>query len=339
VATSAPADVHGVLVLDKTSGPTSHDAVAVARRALGTRQVGHTGTLDPMATGALVLVIGEATKLVNVLAGQSKAYRASLQLGVATTTLDAEGEPVETRPVPALSLAQVELAAQRFHGEIEQRAPLVSAIKVGGKSLHKRARAGEAVEPPLRKVRVDALRVLCVDGARIDLELECGKGFYVRALARDLAEALGTVGHLSALRRTRNGMFAAAGALDFAAVRQAARGTEHDREQVRARVLPLVDVCRMLPHALLDAAGSEHARQGRPVPLASLYAANPHEAAERGQPPALRAAAAFAPNSADERRPPAEGESLIALGPALEPIAIVERSGDALRVLRGFRGV
>jgi tRNA pseudouridine55 synthase len=321
VATSAPGGVHGVLVLDKTPGPTSHDAVAVARRALGTRQVGHTGTLDPMATGALVLVAGEATKLVNLLGAQSKAYRASLQLGTATSTLDAEGEQLATQPVPALSLSQVQLVARRFCGEIEQRAPLVSAIKVGGKSLHKRARAGEVIEPPLRKVRVDALEVLCVDGARIELSLECGKGFYVRALARDLAEALGTVGHLSALRRTRNGAFAVEGALDFTALRAAAHGTDDERQRVRERVLPLAEICRMLPHAQLDATGCEHARQGRAVPLASLCIASGPE---------------LAPSARDPSRLPAEGEPLIALGPELEPLAIVERSGEMLRVLRGF---
>jgi tRNA pseudouridine55 synthase len=321
VETSAAAGLHGVLVLDKTSGPTSHDAVAVARRALGTRQVGHTGTLDPLASGVLVLVVGEATKLVTLLSAEAKVYRASLRLGLATTTLDAQGEPVATRAVPPLSLAQVEQAARRFCGEIEQRAPLVSAIKVGGKSLHKRARAGEEIEPPLRKVRLSRLDVLSVEGAQIELDLECGKGFYVRALARDLAEALGTVGHLSALRRTRNGAFAAQGALDFTALRQAAHGSEREREQVRERVLPLAQVCRMLPHGLLDAAGCEHARHGRSLPLSSL------RGLERS---------AFA---RDLGALPAEGESLIALDDGLQPLAILERSGEALRVLRGFRGV
>lgn len=318
MATDERGGAHGVLVLDKTSGPTSHDAVAVARRALGTRQIGHTGTLDPMATGALVLVLGEATKLVNLLGAQSKAYRASLQLGVATSTLDAEGEPRETKPVPALTLAQVAQAARRFAGEIEQRAPLVSAIKVGGRSLHKRVRAGEAVEAPLRRVRVDALEVLSVQGACVELSVTCGKGFYVRALARDLAEALGTVGHLSALRRTRNGPFEVEGALDFDALRQAARGSEEDRLRVRERVLPLRRVCQMLPHAVLDASGGEHVRHGRAAPLASLCV-----------PASTGEAEAYVCS-------PLEGEPLIVLDVQRAPLAIVERSGDLLRVLRGF---
>ncbi len=325
MATSQRSDLHGVLVVDKTPGPTSHDVVAVARRALGTREIGHTGTLDPMATGVLVLVVGEATKLVNMLGALSKAYLASVRLGVATSTLDAEGEVVESRPVPALSLADVQLAAERFHGEIEQRAPLVSAIKIGGKSLHKRARAGEVIEPPVRRVRVDVLQVLAVQGECIELSVECGKGFYVRALARDLAEALGSVGHLSALRRTRNGQFVAEGAVDFTALRQAAHGTELDKQRLRERVLPLGQICQALPYAVLDPVGCEHIRHGRPVPLSSVCAVGPLSSMASD-------AAASGPHL------PADGEQLIALDASCTPLAIVRRSADVLRVVRGFCG-
>jgi tRNA pseudouridine55 synthase len=304
-------ELHGVLVLDKTSGPTSHDAVAVARRALGTREVGHTGTLDPLATGVLTLVVGEATKLVSLLGAQSKAYRARLQLGSATHSLDAQGEVTETRPVPPLTLDQVREAAARFVGTIQQRPPLVSAIKVAGKSMHKRTRAGELVELAPRTVELSELHIESLEAGQIELSLVCGKGFYVRALARDLAEALGTVGHLVALRRTRNGSLSVEGAIDFDGLRAAARGTDEQRAALRSRLLPLSDVCRGLPNVTLDDAGCLNARHGRPVVLTQLLTPLPET---------------------DPDGP------LIGLAASGQPIAILQPSVDVLRVARGFRG-
>jgi tRNA pseudouridine55 synthase len=308
MTTSPKAEISGLLLVDKSLGPTSHDVVAVARRALGTRAVGHTGTLDPTASGALVLVIGEATKLVNMLSGGEKRYHATLQLGAETTTLDAGGEVVATAAVPALTRADVEQAARAFAGEIEQRAPLVSAIKIEGRSLQKRVRAGETVEAPLRRVRIDALEIEAFDGQRVVFSVRCGKGFYVRALARDLAAALGTLGHLTALRRTHNAGFSVDDAVTFESLRAAARGTDQDRENVRARLLPLVSLCQRLPHASFDDDACTSLRHGRALSVTDWAHLGLEEQAE-----------------------------LIAFSSAGQPVAIVQRSLDTLRVLRGFR--
>jgi tRNA pseudouridine55 synthase len=309
VTTSPKAEPHGLLVVDKCLGPTSHDVVAVARRALGTRAVGHTGTLDPTASGVLVVVVGEATKLVNMLGAGEKRYEATIQLGAETNTLDAGGEVLKTSEVPALTRADVEQAAQRFLGEIAQRAPLVSAIKVDGKSLHKRARAGEVVEAPVRQVRVHALEIEAFDGARITLNVRCGKGFYVRALARDLALALGTLGHLSALCRTHNAGLSLDAAIGFDDLRAAARGSDELRDRVRARLLPLPELCRRLPHARFDAAACVSLGHGRTLALSDLA----------------------------QLSLPVEDE-FIALSEDERPVAIVARSVDGVRVVRGFHG-
>jgi tRNA pseudouridine55 synthase len=300
-------DVHGVLVVDKAIGPTSHDVVNVARRALQTKEIGHTGTLDPMATGVLVLVVGEATKLVNSLSALSKAYTATLKLGSSTTTLDAQGEVDETVPVPALAREDVERAASSFVGEIHQLAPIVSAIKVDGQSLYKRARKGQVVQAPVRRVRLDSVSITDVRADELDIALQCGSGFYVRAFARDLAVKLGTLGHLTALRRTRNGAFDLAQAIDFEDLR-AARADQALRPAVRARVLPLADVCRSLPHVVLDEEGTVHARCGRRIPRAHASGV-------------------------------VELPSLVAFDPAGVPVALVAPEPEQLKVLRGFRAL
>ncbi|HEX6239901.1 MAG TPA: tRNA pseudouridine(55) synthase TruB [Polyangiales bacterium] len=311
MTTSPASEPHGLLILDKCPGPTSHDAVAVARRALGTKAVGHTGTLDPMASGVLVVVVGEATKLVNLLSVGEKSYDASIQLGQATSTLDAEGEVSESAPVPSLTLEAVREASRAFLGETQQRPPAVSAIKVDGKSLHKRVRAGEQVEAPLRQVRVEALSVHALEGDTIRLSVCCSKGFYVRALARDLAQALGTVGHLTALRRTSNAGFGLEHAISFDAVRAALRADEAARQAVRARLIPLAQVCQRLPHRQVDAELTLLLGHGR-----SLSAEHPGPLADLS-----------------------DGQPVIALREDGAPVAIVERSGSALRVVRGFRDI
>ncbi len=300
-------DVHGVLVVDKAIGPTSHDVVYVARRALGTKEIGHTGTLDPMATGVLVLVVGEATKLVNSLSALEKRYSATVKLGASTSTLDAEGDVDGTAPVPALSLAQVEQAAASFLGEFAQRAPVVSAIKVDGQSLYKRARKGQVVEAPLRRVRLDEITIDALRGDEIDISIRCGSGFYVRSLARDLAEKLGTLGHLSALRRSQNGAFLVEQAVSFEVLR-AARDQEALRAELRTHLLPLAQVCRSLPHVELDEEGTVHARNGRRIPRTNASTV-------------------------------AELPSLVAFDPAGVPVALVAPEPDQLRVLRGFRAM
>jgi tRNA pseudouridine55 synthase len=318
-----------VLVVDKPRGLTSHDVVAQARRALRTREIGHSGTLDPMATGVLVLVVGEATKLVAHLTAATKVYEATLRLGQATDSLDADGRPTEERPVPALSLEQVRAVAAGFVGEIEQRVPAVSAIKLAGKPLYARARAGQVpAELPSRRVRLDALEVTAQREGELDLWLRCGKGFYVRALGRDLAAALGTVGHLSALRRLHNGFCSLEQAVEHAWLRAAAQGDEAARAQLRARLLPLDDVAWRLNRVILSEVGVDHARHGRPIPRSEVLGeslAPDHDSPVRVAFDAQgRAVALVEPRATQDAERSAQ--------PAGEP-----SSGAELRVLRGFR--
>jgi tRNA pseudouridine55 synthase len=197
----------GLLVVDKPAGPTSHDVVARMRRVLDERRIGHTGTLDPAATGVLALVLGRATRLAQFLTDSSKSYEAVVRLGVATDTGDAQGRaigPVGGRPVP--SRDAIEEALQGFRGTFLQQPPAFSAKRIGGKRSHDLARAGVAsVLPAPVSVTVHRLDIVGADGDCVTLNLECSAGFYVRALAADLGERLGVGAHLVALRRTRAG--------------------------------------------------------------------------------------------------------------------------------------
>ncbi|CAM3089422.1 tRNA pseudouridine(55) synthase TruB [Skermania piniformis] len=201
----------GLLIVDKPSGMTSHDVVSRCRRLLGTRKIGHAGTLDPMATGVLVLGVERATKLLGLLALTTKAYTATIRLGQATSTDDADGELLATTPASGVDEAAITAAVAALTGAIEQVPARVSAIKVDGRRAHARARAGEEFVLAARPVTVSRFDVLTRRdvGASIDLDVvvECSSGTYVRALARDLGAALGVGGHLTALRRTRVGPF------------------------------------------------------------------------------------------------------------------------------------
>lgn len=204
----------GVLLADKPQGITSHDAVARTRRALGTRKVGHAGTLDPMATGLLVLGVGPATRLLTHLVGLDKEYTATMRLGASTTSDDADGEVTavaDPAAVAAIDDAQIAAGIAALTGPIEQRPNSVSAIRVDGRRAYDLAREGEAVELPARPVTIHAFDLIDtrrLDGAiELDVRVECSSGTYIRALARDLGAALGVGGHLTALRRTRVGPF------------------------------------------------------------------------------------------------------------------------------------
>ncbi|MDK8449714.1 tRNA pseudouridine(55) synthase TruB [Corynebacterium mastitidis] len=200
----------GIVVVDKPRGLTSHDVVSRLRRALGTRKVGHAGTLDPMATGVLVAGIERGTKFLAHMTAATKAYRATIRLGQSTDTDDAEGEVTATAPparVEALDSAAIEAGLGALRGDIMQRPSRFSAIKVDGQRAYARARAGEEVELPARPVTVSRLVVLDRRGSDLDVEVRCSSGTYVRALARDLGAALGVGGHLTALRRTEVGPF------------------------------------------------------------------------------------------------------------------------------------
>jgi tRNA pseudouridine55 synthase len=260
----------GVLVIDKPRGPTSHDVVARVRKILRTREVGHAGTLDPMATGVLVVAIGEATKLVPYLTAEDKSYEATIALGVATDTLDAEGRetervPVSTAIVDALARShgaavahEIAAALDAERARTSQVPPAYSAIKVAGERAHAKARRGEDAALEARDVAVGALRLLDATGdpPSCSIAIDVAKGYYVRALARDLAAALGTVGHLTALRRTRSGTFTLDEALPL----------DTPADELGARVLALAHAAaRVLPVATLTDEGVRDARFGRVV--------------------------------------------------------------------------
>ena len=293
--------LHGIVVVDKPPGCTSHDVVQRVRRALRQRSVGHAGTLDPLATGVLVVAVGEGTKLVSHLQSDDKRYDVTIALGTETDSLDADGSPTETAPVPALDTESVERALQPFLGRHAQRAPKLSAIKVGGRPLHRRMRQGEDVEAPLREVELHEARVRAVTPGEIRLTVHCGKGFYVRSLARDLARALGTFGHVTALRRTQSGRFT---------IEDAIEGDGLTFEGIESGLLPLRDACAALPRVDLRDDGVSHARHGRPIG-AECVVGDSWKAAS-----AEATLAFFAPNG--------------------EPVALGRRDGDGLRVVRGF---
>ncbi len=271
----------GLLVVDKPPGWTSHDVVGRARRLCATRKVGHAGTLDPMATGVLVLGIGRATRLLTFLVGCDKDYTATIRLGQGTVTDDAEGEVTASEGAGGLTTGQLEAAVRRLTGDIEQVPSSVSAIKVKGERSYHRVRAGEDVQLPARPVTVSRFEVLTTrpgeaDGIPVldvDVEVTVSSGTYVRALARDLGSALGVGGHLTALRRTRVGAFVLDQAHGLEAL--AAVG---DPEQIP--VTPLADAARVqfavrdLTDAETTALGYgqrvDSAQEGRTEPVAAF---------------------------------------------------------------------
>lgn len=191
----------GLLLLDKPQGLSSNAALQAARRLFRAEKGGHTGSLDPLATGLLPLCFGEATKIAGLLLGSRKAYETTAVLGVTTDTDDADGAPLRQRPVPVPTMADLERALAPLRGVILQRAPIYSALKQGGEPLYAKARRGETIEAPEREVEVHAIEVLGIEDGRVRLRVECGSGTYVRSLVRDLGEALGCGAHVAQLRR------------------------------------------------------------------------------------------------------------------------------------------
>lgn len=202
---SEPA-ANGFLLIDKPAGITSHDAVDRIRRALGTRKVGHAGTLDPLATGLLLIGVGRATRLLRFLGSLPKIYEGTGLLGVETTTLDAEGDVVRSSPVEATE-QELRAVMERFLGDIDQVPPAYSAVKVGGRKLYEAARKGQEVEAPPRRVHVDAFDLVDFDLPRFDFRVQCSAGTYVRSLVADVGGELGCGAHLIALRRTAIGSY------------------------------------------------------------------------------------------------------------------------------------
>lgn len=241
----------GFVLVDKPEGPTSHDVVARVRKRLGIKRVGHAGTLDPLASGLLVVAIGGATRLISHVQDLPKTYETSARLGVRTTTLDAGGEVVETRDVEVTS-EQVHAAASSFVGEIEQVPPAHSAVKVGGQRAYKLARRGERPEISPRRVTVYRFDVLDVDAPRFDARIECSTGTYVRTLVSDVGDLLGCGAHITALRRTAIGHLAAAHAVP---------PDDVDESAVR----PVEDVLTHLPRVDVDEDTAVRARNGQRV--------------------------------------------------------------------------
>ena len=247
--------VSGLVVVDKPGGMTSHDIVGRVRRLAGTRKVGHAGTLDPMATGVLVVGVERATRLLGHLMLTEKSYDATVRLGVTTTTDDAEGDVVTTHEVD-VSEDAIREALAGFVGEIDQVPSAVSAIKVDGRRAYDRVRAGEEVVLEPRRVTVHELSVLDVRGADVDISVSCSSGTYIRAIARDLGERLGVGGHLTALRRTAVGPFG----LD--------ESRSLDQLADDFAVVPIAEVARRTFATYdLDADQAQAVRHGRPLEL------------------------------------------------------------------------
>lgn len=215
-----PTELEGVLIIDKPSGMTSHDVVDHVRRILRMKRVGHAGTLDPMATGVLIVLLGKATKLSQFLMSLDKEYEGTIRLGQTTNTHDAEGEVVSTRPVPDLSEEQVRAVMATFMGDQYQIPPMFSAKKQDGVPLYKLARKGKEVEREPRFIRVASFELLRFALPELDIRLRCSKGTYVRTLAHDMGEKIGCGAHLSALRRTATDKFTIAQAIPLEKLEQ-----------------------------------------------------------------------------------------------------------------------
>jgi tRNA pseudouridine55 synthase len=253
----------GALLLDKPLGVSSNFALQKAKKIMGARKAGHGGTLDPLASGLLVVVFGEATKFAGPLLDGDKEYLATLQLGVTTATGDAEGDVLERRPIDAND-ADVQEVLGRFRGEIEQIPPMYSALKRDGVPLYKLARRGEEVERKARRVSISQLDLRAFHSPLMEIRVRCSKGTYIRTLAQDIGAALGCGAHLAALRRTGSGRFRIDDAVGLEAL--AAMSPE---SRLR-RLLPLAELLVGLPRAELDAPSAARLRNGQALPVSGL---------------------------------------------------------------------
>jgi tRNA pseudouridine55 synthase len=255
----------GGLVVDKAAGLTSHDVVALARRALGQARIGHTGTLDPMATGVLPLLLGRATRLARFLAADRKTYEAAVRFGQSTSTYDAEGLPVGPAAWDLPDRAAVEAVLARFRGRFEQVPPAVSAKRVGGHRAYALARAAKPVTLEPVTVEVTRLELAGFDGTVATVVIDCSAGFYVRSLAHDLGIALGVGGHLVALRRTRSGRFALDDSVSIQRI-------VDDPHCTSAHVIGMAELLSDLPVRPLSPTEAADVAKGRPVADADVGA-------------------------------------------------------------------
>ncbi|MGH8084979.1 MAG: tRNA pseudouridine(55) synthase TruB [Lysobacter sp.] len=264
--------LHGILLLDKPAGLSSSQALQRARHLFRAEKGGHTGALDPLATGLLPLCFGEATKIAGLLLGARKAYRTTAVLGLSTDTDDADGQPLRQRPVPPLDVVTIETALAPLRGPITQRAPIYSALKQGGEPLYAKARRGEAIEAPEREVVVHALELLEHDASRLQLHVECGSGTYVRSLVRDLGEALGSGAHVEVLRRLWVEPFRAPRMYTLDELEALA---EHGEAALDACLLPIAAGLADFPAVTLAAADAVTLGHGQPVHVAATPSADP----------------------------------------------------------------
>jgi tRNA pseudouridine55 synthase len=261
---------HGLLIIDKPAGWTSHDVVGRVRRLLGQRSVGHAGTLDPAATGVLPVAVGSALRALEFLSDATKSYRAEITLGLTTDALDIEGHVTRTCDVPQLDEATIRELVASFVGAIEQVPPVFSAIKIDGTPLYERARRGDHVEPPKRQVTIHGIGLVDWQSPVLTVDIDCSKGFYVRSFARDLGERAGTCAYLSNLIRTRVGSFDLSDAWTLAELAEAPIAEEWERIAIApdatALGLPAIVIDRELvvpweqgKRWIIDATGSSGA--------------------------------------------------------------------------------
>ena len=308
----------GILLLDKPAGYSSNQALQDVRRLFRAEKGGHTGALDPLATGLLPLCLGETTKIAGLLLGGRKAYRARIRLGASTDTDDADGLVLRERPVPALDRAAVEAALVPFTGRIRQRPPIYSALKQGGEPLYTKARRGEAIDVPERDVDVHAIELidldLDLDGAALTLEVTCGSGTYIRSLARDLGEALGCGGHITALRRSWVEPFRGARAYTLGDLQTVAE--TQGEAALEALLLPVETGLLHWPAVTVDA------EQGRRLGMGQTV-----DGGESGLKALLQGARSVAgPSGPRLTQPPAGGPS----GPTVLAVNLLDRTGRSL---------
>ncbi len=268
--------MNGILNINKPAGWTSHDVVAWVRRVLRIKRVGHAGTLDPLATGILLVCVGQATRVAEYLMASSKTYRAAARLGITTDTYDTDGELIATQPVPELTADDLRVALTHFTGDILQTPPAYSAIKQDGVPLHRRARRGETVQPAPRPVRIQSIEVLAWQPPDVALEVVCDPGTYIRSLVHDLGQTLGCGATMTALQRTRSGRFHIADALDLDTLAQAAAHGAIERH-----LHPLSAALDHLTPVEVTAEVEKLLRFGQPIPCSEPpatvtgYAINP----------------------------------------------------------------
>ena len=252
--------VNGVIIVDKPQGLSSNDAVQKAKRLLNAQKVGHTGALDPLATGVLPLCFGEATKFSQFLLDSDKRYWVRIRLGVSTDSGDADGKVLEERPVPELSEADIETALNSFRGEISQVPSMFSAVKHKGQPLYKLARQGIEIEREARQVTIYSNELVSFDGQDLELEIHCSKGTYVRTIAEDLGEQLGCGAHVTALRRRQAGPYTEADLVDFDTLAERAEARTADE-----LLQPVASAVSTWPEVRLSEHTAYYLRQGQPV--------------------------------------------------------------------------